>query len=102
MAQFMVLHSYKETPAGFWQVFGAEALTLARAMAAGQTPARCLRSWSPYLHGRSDLLFCLWEAEGPEDILATLGDTTKYLTSDILEVDEINWAEMAQPALEPA
>jgi hypothetical protein len=99
MAQFMVLHRYKATPEGFWQYFGAEALQLAHAMSHGRTPARCLKSWSPYLHGRDDLLFCLWEAERPEDILATLGGAEDYLTSDILEVDEINWEEMAQPEL---
>jgi hypothetical protein len=102
MAQFMVLHKYKASPEGFWQYFGAEALQLARAMADGQTPARCLKSWSPYLHGCNDLLFCLWEAERPEDILATLSGASEYLTSDILEVDEINWEELHQAALAPA
>jgi hypothetical protein len=96
MAQYMVLHRYKATPEGFWEYFGAGALQLAQAMARGQTPARCLKSWSPFLHGRDDLLFCLWEAERPEDILTTLGAATEYLISDIAEVDEINWEEMAQ------
>ena len=41
-------------------------------------------------------MFCLWEAEKPEDIEAGLGQANGYLTLDVFKVDEIDWAQMAK------
>jgi len=35
------------------------------------------------------MFFCLWEANKPEDIVATLGVLMDYMTIDLLHVDEI-------------
>ena len=62
----------------------------------GETPAKCIKTWNPIPHGRTDYIFCLWEAEKPEDIEASLGDFLNYLTVDNLQVDEIDWEEAAK------
>ncbi len=38
-------------------------------------------------------MFCLWEADKPEDIETTLGEWLDYLTVDNFKVDEVDWAE---------
>ena len=69
---------------------------LAKAMASGQTPAKCLKSWNPLPHGNTDTFFCLWMADNPDDISATLGEEMlTMLTCDPMQVDEIDWAELA-------
>jgi hypothetical protein len=68
----------------------------AKAIASGQTPAKCIKSWNPIPHGRTDYMFCLWEADKPEDIEASLGQANDYLTLDVFKVDEIDWEQMAK------
>jgi len=69
---------------------------LAKAMAEGQTPAKCLKSWNPLPHGNTDTFICLWEADNPDDISATLGaEMLTMLTCDPMQVDEIDWAKVA-------
>jgi hypothetical protein len=41
-------------------------------------------------------VFCLWEADKPEDIVTSLGEWLDYLTVDNVKVDEIDWAEFAK------
>ena len=41
-------------------------------------------------------MFCLWEADKPEDIETSLGKWLDYLTVDNVKVDEIDWAEVAK------
>ena len=78
------------------QVFAEAAPEMARAMAAGETPAKCIKTWNPIPHGRTDYIFCLWEAEKPEDIEASLGEFLNYVTIDNLQVDEIDWEQAAK------
>ena len=78
------------------KVFAEVAPEMARAMAAGETPAKCIKTWNPIPHGRTDYIFCLWEADKPEDIEASLGDFLNYVTIDNLQVDEIDWGEAAK------
>jgi hypothetical protein len=41
-------------------------------MASGETPARCIKTWSPIPYGREDYLFCLWEADSAKDVESTI------------------------------
>jgi hypothetical protein len=67
-------------------------------MEKGETPARCLFTWNPYTHGRNDMMFCLWEANDPKDVLTSLGEMNDFIASDLLEVDEVVWADVAAAA----
>lgn len=96
MAQYIVFHTLKKSPKEFAEYFGKIAPEFARATAAGEMPARCIKTWNPIPHGRADYVFCLWDADKPEDIEASLDPITEYLTSDIMQVDEIDWAQMAR------
>ncbi len=97
MAKYFALHTLKKSPEEFSEFFNEEAMAqLARAMAAGQTPAKCIKTWNPIPHGRTDYLFCLWEADNPGDIETSLGEGLEYITIDAMQVDEIDWEEMAK------
>ena len=96
MAKYIALHTLKKSAEEFSAFFSEAAPEFARAMAAGETPAKCLKTWNPIPHGRTDYMFCLWEADKPEDIEATLGPVLDYLTVDNIQVDEIDWEEMAK------
>jgi len=69
-------------------------------MAAGQVPAKCLKTWNPFAYGRGDYVFCLWEAESAEEIEAVLRNSglADYVTYDVMPVSEIDWAELALTA----
>jgi len=97
MAKYFALHTTIGDPAAGWDFFQKGAPTLAAAMAAGQTPAKCLKTWNPFAFGRGDYVFCLWEAENPEDIMSILSNSglTDYVTVDVMPVAEIDWAELA-------
>jgi len=101
MAQFMVLHTMKksvEEYAAFAtpQMMGAFALS----MAAGQTPAKAIKTWDSMNYGLTDYAFCLWEGASAADVQATLDATglLDYITADIRQVDETDWAMVAQAA----
>ena len=96
MAKYIAVHTLKKSAEETMEAFTAAAPEMARAMAAGETPAKCIKTWNPIPHGRTDYIFCLWEAEKPEDIEASLGDFLNYLTVDNLQVDEIDWEEAAK------
>ena len=65
-------------------------------MASGKTAAKCFKSWNPLPYGNDDTFYCLREASDPSDIEATLGrDMLTMLTCDPVEVDEIDWAQVA-------
>jgi hypothetical protein len=69
-------------------------------MAAGQFPAKCLKTWNPFAFGRGEYVFCIWEAENKEDIEKVLHDAGfyNYVTSDVMQVAEIDWADLAKMA----
>jgi hypothetical protein len=69
-------------------------------MAAGQMPAKCITTWNPYAYGRGDYIFCIWEAEKPEDVEKVLRDNGfyDYVTTDLMQVSEIDWAQLALTA----
>ena len=86
-------------------------------MAAGQTPGKCIKTWDSMnfcqlcsrltlwggrvgKNGQADCTFCLWECAGPADVQATLDATglLEYITADIRQVDETDWAMVAQAA----
>ncbi len=98
MAKYFALHTPIGDPAAGWEFFGKGAPALAAAMAAGQTPAIALKTWNPSAFGRDDYVFCLWEAERPEDVEQVLRTSglSNYVTTDLMEVTEIDWAELAQ------
>ena len=97
MAKYFALHTYLREPEAGWAFFGERAPALAAAMEAGRTPAKCLKTWNPFTHGRADYVFCLWEAKEAEDIEAVLSESgmTEYITVDVMPVDEIDWAQLA-------
>jgi hypothetical protein len=72
----------------------------AKSLAAGQTPAKCIKTWNSMRYGLADYTFCLWEGAGPADVQATPDATglLEYITADIRQVDETDWAIVAQAA----
>ena len=76
--------------------FTENAAEFAKAQASGDAPAKCHKTWNPIPYGRTDYMFCLWEADKPEDIETTLGGFLDYLTVDNIEVDEIDWEEFVK------
>ena len=96
MAKYIALHTLKKSAEETMQMFTEAAPEMARAMAAGETPAKCIKTWNPFAYGRTDYIFCLWEADKPEDIEASLGDFLNYVTIDNIQVDEIDWEEVAK------
>lgn len=52
----------------------------------------------PVGQGRLDCLFCVWDAAKAEDVQTTLQDfgLLDYLTADIMQVGETDWAQLAQ------
>lgn len=98
MAKYFVVHTLEKSVEEFTTFFTEAASEFARAMAAGETPAICPKTWNPIPHGRTDYLFCLWEADRPEDVTATLQQlgVLDYLTADVMQVDEIDWAALAK------
>ena len=98
MNKYMAVHTYKTTGEETWAKLAEIAPDFALAMEQGKTPARCLTTWNPFTHGRSDMAFCLWEADKPNDIITSLGVLNDLITTDLLQVDEISWAELARAA----
>jgi hypothetical protein len=100
MATFFALHTPIVDPAKGWEWFGKGAPALAAAMESGQLPAKCLKTWNPFAHGRGDYIFCIWEAEKKEDVEKILRDNGfyDYVTTDLMQVSEIDWAELAKTA----
>ncbi len=98
MAMYFALHTPIGDPAAGWEFFSKGAPVLAAAMAAGQVPAKALTTWNPFAYGRGDYVFCLWEAEKPEDVMTVLRDSglTNYVTVDLMQVDAIDWGELAK------
>ena len=93
----MVVHSLKVSAEQFSQAMEDPSMPeFAKAMHAGETPAKCMKSWNPIPHGNADTFICLWEANNEEDIAATLGpDMLQLLTCETMKVDEIDWVEVA-------
>ena len=99
MAQFIVLHGYKKDPTEFAAFFTAEAAVgMAKAMAAGKFPARCIKTWDPGVYGRLDHVVCLWEGANSQDVQTSLQSSglLEYMSADIMQVDETDWAQLAQ------
>jgi hypothetical protein len=98
MAKYFALHRLKKSAEEVSNALNKGAPEIARAMAAGETPCKCLKTWSPLAHGREDYLFCLWEADTPEDVEATIKSFgfLEYFTLDSMQVDEIDWERLAQ------
>jgi hypothetical protein len=101
MSLYMALHNHRTSPAAYAVAFSQEALMkLAVANASGTWPAHLVRTWDPSAYGRVDPIVCLWEATRPEDITAVLhaAGLDVHLTADIMQVDEIDWAQLALAA----
>ena len=97
MALYMIVHSLKINADQFSAAMESEGpLELAKAMASGQTPAKWHKSCNPLPYGNENTFYCLWEANDPCYIEATLGpDMLAMLTCDPVQVDEIDWAQVA-------
>ena len=96
MAKYIAVHTLKKSPDDVNKAFAELSSKFAKANAAGENPAKCIKTWNPLPHGRTNYVFCLWEADKPEDIVASLGEFLDYLTVDNVKVDEIDWAEFAK------
>lgn len=99
MKKYIALHTYTVDPPEVWKLLGEVASQMAIDMATGKLPAKCIKTWNALPHGRADYFFCLWEAEKPEDILTSLAKFMDVLTADIMQVDEIDWAELTKAAM---
>jgi hypothetical protein len=100
MAMFMVMHTYKKPVEEVARVLEKIQVPMAKAMASGQTPARCLKTWNPGAYGRLEPAFCLWEGESADDVVETLRQygMMDVTTADTMQVDETDWAQVAQEA----
>ena len=98
MTKYIALHTLKKSAEEESEALSAGAAETARAMAAGEFPAKCIYPWNPIPHGRTDYLFCLWEAGKPEDVEASLSQAgmLEFVTLDTIPVDEIDWEQMAK------
>ena len=98
MAKYIALHTLKKSGEEVSNALSEGAAEIARAMASGETPARCTKTWSPIPYGREDYLFCLWESVRAKDVEATIRSfgLLDYFTLDAMQVDEIDWEEMAK------
>jgi len=96
MTKYFVMHTPKKEAAAVQEYLDRVSPGFAQANAEGKNPAKCLKTWNPMPHGRDDCLFCLWEAEKPEDITASLAQMLDYLTADIMQVDETDWMELTK------
>ena len=95
MNRYITLHTLKTSAEEFAAFFGGVATQFAQATVSGQMPAKCITTWNAVPHGQA-YVFCLWEADKPEDIETSLGQVLEYVTCDARQVDEINWAELAK------
>ncbi|MGC9966739.1 MAG: hypothetical protein ABSE08_15145 [Syntrophobacteraceae bacterium] len=95
MAKFIAVHTLLKSPDEVMKAFGELSPPFAKVNASGKAPAKCIKTWNPIPHGRTDYVFCLWEAEHPKDVVLALGKFLDYLTVDCVPVDEIDWAEYA-------
>lgn len=100
MALHIVLHTPKKDPKDIAAFFAKNAVRFAVDMAAGKTPAVCIKTWDPGSYGRGDYMFCLWEAKKPADIETVLREygLSDYVTADIMKVNETDWAQLAKSA----
>lgn len=59
---------------------------------AGQLPAKLLYTWRPDLT-QTPVAFCLWEAEGSEQVQASLeaGGILEWMSAEIMPVEETDW-----------
>ena len=89
MAQYMVVHSLKVSAEQFSQAMEDPSMPeFAKAMHAGETPAKCMKSWNPIPHGNTDTFICLWEANNEEDIAANCGYLFGICFSDFKIISE--------------
>ncbi len=98
MNRYITVHKLKTDVQEFAEFFNGVAMDFAKATSSGAQPARCLTTWNGAAHAEAgqERVFCLWEAEKPEDIETSLGDVMNYVTLEPHQVDEIVWAELAQ------
>ena len=96
MAKYIAVHTLKKSPDDVNNAFAELSPKFAKANAAGENPAKCIKTWNSLPHERTDYVFCLWEADKPEDIETSLGEFLDYLTVDNVKVNEIDWAEFAK------
>lgn len=47
MALYFAVHTYKKNPAEFGVFLAARAAHIVKTMAAGKTPAKCVKTWDP-------------------------------------------------------
>ena len=101
MARYLAFHRLKKPGEEVLEALMKVAPDIAQVMLAGETPCTCLKIWSPLAYGREDYLFCLWEADDPRDVEATLESfgLSDYFTLDCMRVDEIDWAMLAKKKL---
>jgi len=98
MALYFALHTPIGDPVAGLEFFAKTAPALAAAMAAGQMPATAITTWNPSAYGRLEYVFCLWEAQKPEDVMTVLRESglANIVTTDLMQVDAIDWKELAQ------
>lgn len=101
MAMYLAFHRLKRPGDKVSDALNKSAPKIAHAIAAGETPCTCLKIWSPLAYGREDYLFCLWQADNPQDVKATLESfgLLDYFTLDCMRVDEIDRTTLASKKL---
>lgn len=101
MSHYIVLHTPIGSPEQTTAALGPATISqFAEANATGLFPAKCLKTWNPMPHGRTEYMFCLWEGSSMEDVQSSISESglDEVLTSDIMQVSEIDWFQLAREA----
>ena len=94
MNRYITLHTLKTSADEFTNFFNDVALQFAKATVSGEMPAKCITTWNAVPYDEA-YVFCLWEAESPEDIETSLDYVLNYVTCYARRVDEVSWEQLA-------
>jgi len=99
MSHYIMLHTPIGSPEETAAALNQEMIErFAQANATDQFPAKCLKTWNPMPHGRTEYMFCLWESSSIEDVRSSISKAglDKVLTSDIMQVSETDWFQLTR------
>jgi hypothetical protein len=102
MAKWIAVHTLKKSVGEFLPFWDGYVQGVGRYYAEGNpapSPAACPKSWNAAAHGR-DYVFCIWEADNPEDIRAAIQALDEWVTTDLFLVEEVDWAQVIATAVE--
>jgi hypothetical protein len=93
MPRYMVYHTLIKTPEQVNAWWGQASPVFAEANKLGKFPAKCLYTWIPTDLAEHSQAYCLWEADGLEQVRGSITATgiAEYMTVDVMEIGETDW-----------